>query len=133
MADVNSLFTSVAHILKHIKEVNESVISTSDTAFGDINQYFTETGTELPAHLLRALQMQDILRQQLNGSTEAINLINQSIAQYQMALKADSGLLEESLAKLDTKLQHTLTEAKAKKEAFAGETDNEDGNDVEFF
>jgi histone H3/H4 len=133
MADVSSLFSSVQDILEHIKDVNQSVIETSDSAFSELNRYLSEAELDLPDSVIRALQMQDILRQQLSGSTDAINLITKSISQYRSSITEDAGLLEQSLGALDDKLKTTLEEAKVKKAAFSGDTENEDGNDVEFF
>ena len=129
------ILDSVDSLLEHIQEVQKDVIHLSSESLMKMSNYIERNKLEVDEDISTALQYQDIVTQQLTATIEAIETMRKSIARFSHAFESDENLVQESMKKLQEKLNTTLAEAKEKKNRFSGKTSgNTDANDeIEFF
>lgn len=128
------LLNSVDNLLEHIEEVQKDVISLSGESLLKMSNYIEKNNLEVDEDITTALQYQDIVTQQLSATVEAIESMRQSIARFSHAFESDENLAQDSMKKLQEKLNTTLAEAKDKKNRFSGKTsDDEVLDEIEFF
>jgi predicted RNA-binding protein with EMAP domain len=128
------LLNSVDNLLEHIEDVQKDVISLSTQSLLQISSYIEKHNMEVDEDISTALQYQDIITQQLSATVEAILSMRSSIKRFSYAFENDESLAQESMKKLQDKLNATLAEAKDKKKRFSGQTSsNEVSDEIEFF
>ncbi len=103
--------------LEHIKEVQEMIITLNHDSMTLLSDSIFDADVDLCEDGFVALQHQDILTQQLNASTELLEMITKHI---------DEG----DLPNLDKNIASALKVAKAKKEAFLGNAFGEKHEDL---
>jgi len=110
-------------LLEHIKEVQKDAVTLSQEAQLKVSSFIEKAQVELNAEVAEAFQHQDIVAQQLNATIEAIE-------SAQTFLQASSD--EEKSD--DTALKYILEKAQRKREAFSGQSkDEDDKHEIEFF
>ena len=128
------ILESVDSLLAHIEEVQKDVTSLSNESLLKMSGYIEKHQLEVDDDISTALQYQDIITQQLSATTEAIDSMRASIRRFSHAFSSDENLAQDSMQKLQEKLNITLAEAKDKKNRFSGKTsDNEATDEIEFF
>ena len=128
------MLESINSLLHHIKDVQQDVIELSSDSLLRMSGYIEKNGLQVDDDLATALQYQDIITQQLNASIEAIEQIQNSIELFMHTYKNDESMMSESMKKLQERLEHSLAEAKEKKQRFAGKQPHDDDDDgIEFF
>lgn len=129
------ILKSVDELLEHIKDVQSSIKLLSNDSLMSMSSFMQKNNLEINDDIATAFQYQDIIVQQLDASLEAIDSMRQSISIFSHAFKSDENLANDSLMKLQEKLNNTLKEAKEKKERFSGKSNgNVSQNDeIEFF
>ncbi len=129
------ILKSVDELLTHIKDVQTDVISLSNDSLLKMSSFIEKNSLEIDEDITTALQYQDIITQQLNATSEAIDSIKNSIEVFSHAFESDENLVASSMQKLQDKLSITLQEAKDKKERFSGRCtqDATDADEIEFF
>lgn len=134
MDNTQKLLESMVDILNHIKEVQDDVIQLSKDSVVTISGFLADNKVELSEDVIKALQYQDIVSQQLKATTEAIDAIDSNIRFYIHALKEDSNILTNGFEKLNKKLVVALEEARLKKSAFSGNAIGDNSEyEIEFF
>jgi len=125
---------SVDSLLEHIEVVQKDVISLSADSLLKMSGYIEKNQLEVDDDISAALQYQDIITQQLNATIEAIESMRKSIKRFSHAFESDENLAQNSMQKLQEKLNITLAEAKDKKNRFSGKVSDDDADDtIEFF
>lgn len=129
------ILASVDSLLDHIQEVQEDVTNLSNESLVKMTTYIEKNNIEIDDDITIALQYQDIITQQLNATTEAIQSMRASIKRFSHAFSNDENLAQDSMTKLEDKLNKTLADAKDKKSRFSGKTlgDKSTIDDIEFF
>jgi hypothetical protein len=128
------ILDSVDSLLEHIEVVQKDVISLSGESLLKMSSYIEKNQLEVDDDILTALQYQDIITQQLSASVEAIESMRKSMKRFSHAFESDENLAQDSIKKLQEKLNTTLAEAKDKKNRFSGKVSNDDASDeIEFF
>ncbi len=128
------MLDSIDELLSHIRDVQLDVIELSNTSLMNMSSFIEKNALEVDDNIALALQYQDIITQQLAATTEAIESMKKSITVFSHAFKSDEGLAEQSIEKLQEKLNATLKEAKEKKSRFSGKlTSDESDEEIEFF
>jgi hypothetical protein len=128
------ILDSVDSLLEHIEEVQKDVIHLSSESLMGMSRYIEKNKLEVDEDISVALQYQDIVTQQLNATIDAIESMRKSIARFSHAFESDENLVQESMKRLQEKLNTTLAEAKEKKNRFSGKTSgNEADDEIEFF
>ncbi len=101
------MLTTIQDALKHIKEVQTNVTQLNHSSMTMLSDSIFDSGIEICEDGYVALQHQDILTQQLNATSELLEMICKYIDESK----------DENLKK---NIASALTVAKAKKEAFSG-------------
>lgn len=128
------ILNSVDNLLEHIQGVQEDVISLSNNSLLKMSSYIEVNNLDIDDDLSTALQYQDIITQQLTATIEAIESMRNSIKRFSHAFENDENLAQDSMKKLQDKLNTTLVEAKDKKNRFSGKTSQDEAPDeIEFF
>ena len=128
------ILKSVDNLLEHIEEVQKDVIGLSNNSLLMMSTYIEEQKLEVDEGISTALQYQDIITQQLSATIEAIESMRSSIKRFSHAFENDENLAQESMNKLEDRLNITLAEAKDKKSRFSGKTSqDEESDEIEFF
>jgi hypothetical protein len=128
------ILSSIIDILNHIEEVQRDVAQLSERSAICFHGVVEENKINPNKETLDAFQYQDIITQQLDAVSEAISTIRNSITVYLHSIKEDRAALGGSIEKLSAKLIQSLDTAKAKKEAFSGNSINTaHGESIEFF
>ena len=128
------MLDSIDKLLSHIQEVQLDVIELSGESLLKMSGFMQKNGLEIDDDISTALQYQDIITQQLTATIEAIESMKKSIEMFSHAYKSDEGLAQQSIVKLQEKLQATLQDAKDKKSRFSGKFDAAHADDaIEFF
>jgi len=128
------ILDSVDSLLEHIEVVQKDVISLSNDSLLRMSNYIEKNKLEVDDDVSTALQYQDIRTQQLNASIDAIESMRKSIKRFSHAFESDENLAQDSMKKLQEKLNTTLAEAKDKKNRFSGKVSDDDASDeIEFF
>ena len=128
------LLNSVDSLLEHIEDVQNDVISLSNDSLLKMSTYIEKHNMEVDDDISTALQYQDIITQQLTATVDAIESMRKSITRFSHAFESDENLAQDSMKKLEEKLNVTLAEAKDKKNRFSGKTSDDEANDeIEFF
>ena len=127
------MLTSINELLSHIKEVEEDTMKLSQESMMGISEFIEKNNLELDDNAAKALQYQDIISQQLSATIDAINSVQKSIHVFENAYESDEQIASESFQKLNNKLAKTLDVARSKREAFSGNLQNADENEIEFF
>ncbi|MDQ7045637.1 MAG: hypothetical protein Q9M32_06980 [Sulfurimonas sp.] len=128
------LLNSVDNLLEHIQDVQQDVMSLSGESLLKMTSYIEKHNIEVDDDIATALQYQDIITQQLSATVEAIESMRSSIKRFSHAFSNDEILAEDSMKKLQDKLNKTLADAKDKKSRFSGKTSSDEANDeIEFF
>jgi len=128
------ILDSVDSLLEHIEVVQKDVISLSNDSLLKMSSYIEKNQLEVDEDISTALQYQDIITQQLMATIEAIESMRSSIKRFSHAFESDENLAQDSMKKLQEKLNTTLAEAKDKKNRFSGKTsENEADDEIEFF
>ena len=109
------ILNSFDDLLEHIKEIQEDVIGLSNESLLKMSAYIEKNNLEVDDDILTALQYQDIITQQLSATIEAINSMRGSMNRFSHAYEQDESLVQDSMSKLQEKLNVTLQEAKDKK------------------
>ena len=128
------ILDSVDSLLEHIEQVQKDVINLSGDSLLKMSNYIEKNQLEVDDDILTALQYQDIITQQLNATIDAIESMRKSINRFSHAFESDENLAQDSMKKLQEKLNVTLAEAKDKKNRFSGKASGDDASDeIEFF
>ena len=128
------ILNSVESLLEHIEEVQKDVIGLSNDSLLKMSNYIEKNQLEVDDDISTALQYQDIITQQLSATVEAIDSMRISIKRFAHAFENDESLVEESMKKLQDKLNVTLADAKDKKNRFSGKTTQDaEFDEIEFF
>jgi|LGOV01.1.fsa_nt_gb hypothetical protein len=128
------ILNSVDNLLEHIQDVQEDVISLSNDSLLKMSSYIEANNLEVDDDISTALQYQDIITQQLTATMEAIQSMRSSIKVFSHAFENNENLAQDSMNKLQDKLNITLAEAKDKKNRFSGKTSqDEETDEIEFF
>ncbi|MCD4668221.1 MAG: hypothetical protein K8R44_06505 [Sulfurimonas sp.] len=128
------ILNSVDNLLEHIQGVQEDVISLSNDSLLKMSSYIEVNKLEVDDNISTALQYQDIITQQLTATMEAIQSMRSSIKVFSHAFENNENLAQDSMNKLQDKLNITLAEAKDKKNRFSGKTSqDEETDEIEFF
>jgi len=128
------MLESIEELLNHIKDVQVDVMELSNESLMKMSSFMEKNSLEIDEDISTALQYQDIITQQLTATNEAIDSMKISIEMFSHAFKSDEGLAQQSIVKLQEKLQATLAEAKEKKSRFSGKHAAEHADDeIEFF
>ncbi len=127
------LFSAINSLLEHIKEVEKDIIGMTKESYMTVSKIFAEHEKDLPDEALEALQLQDIISQQLNATVEAIESVQQNISFFIHSNKEDSEMVQENLGKLGNKLERALGKAREKRSAFSGKIGHNDQDNIEFF
>lgn len=129
------VLNSVDSLLEHIKDVQNDVVGLSNDSLLKMSSYIEKNKLEVDEDILTALQYQDIITQQLNASTEAIDSMRSSMKMFLHAYEQDESIVKDSIIKLQDKLNITLEEAKDKKNRFSGKIAQDDvqSDEIEFF
>ena len=129
------ILNSVDNLLEHIENVQSDVIELSNDSLLKMSSYIEQNQLEVDDDISTALQYQDIITQQLSATIEAIESMRISIKRFSHAFENDENLAQDSMKKLQDKLNVTLAEAKDKKNRFSGKTTQDDALDdeIEFF
>jgi len=128
------ILNSVDDLLEHIEEVQTDVIELSNESLLKMSSFIESNNIEVDDNISIALQYQDIITQQLSATIEAIESMRSSIKIFSHAFENDEILAQDSMKKLQDKLNVTLADAKDKKNRFSGKTVQEDVQDeIEFF
>ena len=129
------ILNSFDDLLEHIKEIQEDVIGLSNESLLKMSAYIEKNKLEVDDDILTALQYQDIITQQLSATIEAIDSMRGSMNRFSHAYEQDESLVQDSMSKLQEKLNVTLQEAKDKKNRFSGKTvqDDAENDEIEFF
>ena len=128
------LLNSVDNLLEHIEDVQKDVIGLSGESLLKMSTYIEKHNIEVDEDIATALQYQDIITQQLNATVEAIESMRVSIKRFSHAFENDETLAQDSMKKLQNKLNVTLADAKEKKSRFSGKTSQDEASDeIEFF
>ena len=129
------ILNSVDNLLEHIQEVENNVISLSSESLLKMTNYIEKNKLEVDDDISTALQLQDIISQQLSATIETIESMRGSIKRFSHAFENDESLAQDSMQKLQEKLNITLAEAKEKKNRFSGKTVTDDAvsDEIEFF
>lgn len=131
------ILKSVDSLLAHIEEVQDDVMSLSAESLMKMSEYIEKNNLEVDDNIATALQYQDIITQQLTASVDAIESMRKSLERFSHAFSNDEIIVQDSMTKLEEKLNQTLAEAKEKKIRFSGKTSDNDANDandeIEFF
>lgn len=127
------IYNNLFKLLSHIKEVQLDVIENSHSCNQTISTFISNKSIEVDDETMAALQYQDILSQQLNAVVESIDAILVNIQSFKHMYTEDSKLIVENIDKLNDKVNKVLDEAKRKREAFKGNSLDEESGDVEFF
>lgn len=126
------LFNTLNELLDHIRRVEMDVNLLSKEMVLKIGSFLESQKIALPVEVIEALQLQDIISQQLSATCEAIENTQTYLKFHVNSLKEDTKMVGQNLSKLIEKLDSSLAEAKSKMESFRGKRDNnQDG--VEFF
>lgn len=136
MTRESELFHSLLDMLKHVREVEESVMKLSKDSMLKVSRFIEQHQLPVDGDMAWALQHQDIISQQLSATSEAMMNVEKSIERYVFSMKEDTNMLEDNIKKLDAKLKSSLEEARSKKDRFSGKTkedSEESGDGVEFF
>jgi len=129
------VLNSVDSLLEHIKDVQNDVVGLSNDSLLKMSSYIEKNKLEVDEDILTALQYQDIITQQLNATTEAIESMRSSMKIFLHAYEQDESIVKDSIIKLQDKLNITLEEAKDKKNRFSGKIAQDDvqSDEIEFF
>ncbi len=128
------ILNSVDNLLEHIQEVQNDVIGLSNDSLLKMSAYIEKNSLEVDDDISTALQYQDIITQQLSATIEAIESMRSSIKRFSHASENDESIAQDSMQKLQDKLNITLAEAKDKKNRFSGKTSQDDeADEIEFF
>ena len=131
-----ALISSLIDILVHIKEVEQDVNNLSKDSTLAISEHIAQSSVAPSEQVIKAIQLQDVISQQLGATTSTIDEIVMNLKKYIHAIKEDSSILAQSIEKLDIKLKKSLCEAKDKKSSFGGKAMGEhmgENDNVEFF
>ncbi|MEA1917175.1 MAG: hypothetical protein U9N42_06565 [Campylobacterota bacterium] len=114
--------TSLNHLLEHIKVVQEDVLNMSSSSSQLVEQFLEDSGVELDDNIVKAMQLQDITTQQLNGVIETLTAISEKLS------NKDTVVFDDIIAS-------ELIEAKNKKDRFSGKSVSQelDLDEIEFF
>ncbi len=129
------ILNSVDDLLAHIEEVQRDVIGLSNDSLLKMSNYIETNKLEVDDDISTALQYQDIITQQLSATIEAIESMRTSIKRFSHAFENDESLAQDSMKKLQDKLNITLADAKDKKSRFSGKVSQDDAatDEIEFF
>lgn len=121
MNDNKKVLDAIQGALEHIKDVQSDITKLNHESMSLLNEAIFEADVEISENGFVALQHQDILTQQLNATSELIEMIDKHINESQ----------DDDLAK---DITSSLEVAKAKKDAFSGNAFEEKHEDhVELF
>ena len=101
------MLNTLQDALQHIKDVQSNVTELNHSSMTKLGDSIFDSGIDICEDGFIALQHQDILTQQLNATSELLEMICKHIDESK----------EDSLKK---NIASALTVAKAKKEAFSG-------------
>lgn len=129
------ILKSVDSLLAHLEDVQKDVMSLSKESLMKVSSYVENHSLEIDDDLSTALQYQDIITQQLTATEEAIKSMRKSLERFSHAFDNDEILVQDSMLKLEEKLNKTLELAKEKKNSFSGKTaqTDADNEEIEFF
>ena len=129
------ILNSVDDLLEHIEEVQKDVIGLSNESLLKMSNYIETNKLEVDDEISTALQYQDIITQQLSATIEAIESMRSSIKRFSHAFENDETLAQDSMKKLQDKLNATLADAKDKKSRFSGKVSQDENatDEIEFF
>ena len=128
------ILESVDSLLEHIEGVQKDVTHLSTQSLLKMSAYIEKHNIEVDDDIATALQYQDIITQQLDATIDAVGSMRASIKRFSHAFSNDENLAQDSMNKLQEKLNKTLADAKDKKNRFSGKTADEAASDeIEFF
>lgn len=129
------ILQSVDSLLAHIQEVQDDVMELSKESLMKMSSYIEDHKLDIDDNISTSLQYQDIITQQLSASIEAIGSMRKSLERFSHAFSNDESLVQDSMVKLEEKLNKTLAEAKDKKNRFSGKVSqtSDTGDEIEFF
>lgn len=107
MGDTKMVLEILQSSLEHIKEVQANVKKLNQDSMTKLSDAIFKANVEINEEGFVALQHQDILTQQLNATSELLEMINTHIS-------------ESEIENLKDDIAASLEVAKAKKDAFSG-------------
>jgi hypothetical protein len=105
--DLKTVLATLESAMGHIKEVQTNIITLNHEAMTLLNDAIFDADLELSDEGFVALQHQDILTQQLNATSELMDMVTKHIQ-------------DDDFDKLARNIEASIEVAKAKKEAFSG-------------
>lgn len=123
------LLRSIRELLEHVKDVNKYTIELSSESALAMGHLITKNSLEIDDETATALQYQDIISQQLEATTEAIEQIQNSF----MNFDDNEFTLSDKMKVLDAEFLEILQVAKDKKSAFSGRVHSNENEEIEFF
>jgi uncharacterized protein YjgD (DUF1641 family) len=105
--EVHSLLTTLQEMMEHIKEVQTNIIGLNHESMTMLNDVVFDADIDLNDDVFVALQHQDILTQQLNATSELLEMVTRHVN-------------DSSFEELEKNITASVDVAKAKKEAFSG-------------
>ncbi len=132
---IENVFVSITSILEHIENANNNITNmmekSSNVIVAEISEHHKEG---FSSELSEAIQLQDIISQQLQAVSSAIGDMQKNIDVYLHSVRTDHSILNQGIIKLQEKMNIALEEAKRKHDAFSGSTSFTDQEaSLEFF
>ena len=133
--ELENVFVSITSILEHIENTNYDISNMMERSSTIIVKELTESKKDgFSQELIEAIQLQDIISQQVQAVSGALGEMQKNIDAYLHSVRTDHSILNQGMKKLHHKMDAALLEAKRKHDAFAGRTQNDDADEcIEFF
>jgi methanogenic corrinoid protein MtbC1 len=133
--ELENVFGSISSILEHIENANSDILmmmeSSARTIVTELHNCNKESFSD---ELNEAIQLQDIISQQVQAVTGAIGDMQKNLQIYLHSVRTDNSILNQGMTKLHHKMDAALVEAKRKHDAFLGRVNRSDLDDgIEFF
>ena len=134
-SELEHVFVSITSILEHIENTNYDISNMMEKSSTIIVKELTESKKDgFSQELIEAIQLQDIISQQVQAVSGALGEMQKNIDAYLHSVRTDHSILNQGMKKLHHKMDAALQEAKRKHDAFAGRTHNDDADEcIEFF
>jgi hypothetical protein len=134
-SELENVFISITSILEHIENTNNDItVMMNHSSSVIVSELSKCTKEGFSQELNEAIQLQDIINQQINAVSDAIGDMQKSLDVYLHSVRTDHSILNQGMKKLHHKMNIALEEAKRKHDAFSGRVNRGDLDDsIEFF
>ena len=134
-SELENVFISITSILEHIENANNDISAMMERSSTAIVLELSECKKEVfSPELTEAIQLQDIINQQIQAVSGAIGDMQKSLHVYLHSVRTDHSILNQGMKKLHNKMNTALEEAKRKHDAFSGRVNRSDLDDsIEYF